>query len=88
MDAATRERLLSTIDAILNTGAYTKIERLRLLDLWWRVAICDHGDRAQLGRADSEFLLHVVTRVARRSAIATTALVMSVMAMSHGVLGS
>ena len=63
-----RERLLATIDEELSSGAPSKIQRVRLLDLWWRVATEDGLNNAKLGPADRIFLSHLVLRTARRSA--------------------
>ena len=88
MDAATRERLLATIDAALNRGALTKIERVRLLDLWWRVATDGRGPGAQLGRSDLEFLSRAAHWVAVRSAMAGAAFLMTIIATSQSGLVS
>jgi hypothetical protein len=60
MDSAMKERLLATIDEVLDSGTPTKIERVRLLDLWWRVATDGRAPRAALGRADAAFLSHAL----------------------------
>jgi hypothetical protein len=88
MDAAMRERLLATIDAALNHGAHSKIKRVRLLDLWWRVATDGRGDGATLGQADAEFLTHSLREVARRSAVVGAAFLLAAMALSQGGLVS
>ena len=81
MDAATRERLLTTIDAALSRGAHSKIERVRLLDLWWRVATDGRRDGAPLGRTDTEFLSYVLGGVARSTVVVSTAFLMTAMAL-------
>jgi hypothetical protein len=83
MDAATRERLLASIDTALNHGAHSKIKRVRLLDLWWRVATDGRGDEATLGQSDFEFLTHSLREVARSQ----PALFMTAMALSPGGVG-
>ena len=81
MDAATRERLLTTIDAALSRGPHSKIERVRLLDLWWRVATDGRRDGATLGRTDAEFLAYVLGGVARRTVVVSAAFRMTAMAL-------
>ena len=88
MDASTRERLLATIDAALNRGALTKIERVRLLDLWWRVATDGRGPGAQLERSDLQFLSRAAHWVAVRSAMAGAAFLMTIIATSQSGLVS
>jgi hypothetical protein len=84
MDAATRERLLATIDAALNRGALTKIERVRLLDLWWRVATDGRGRGAQVGRSDLQFLSRAAQTAAGRTALAGAAFLLTIISMSQG----
>jgi hypothetical protein len=84
MDAAMRERLLATIDAALNRGALTKIERVRLLDLWWRVATDGRGRGAQVGRSDLQFLSRAAQTVAGRTALAGAAFLLTIISMSQG----
>jgi hypothetical protein len=81
MDAATRERLLATMDVALNHGAQSSIERVRLLDLWWRIATDGRRDGAMLEPADAEFLKHSLREAARRSAVVSAAFLMTIMAL-------
>ena len=83
-----RERLLATIDEELSSGAPSKIQRVRLLDLWWRVATEDGLNNAKLGPADRNFLSHLVLRTARRSATGSVALLVSTMARVSARVGS
>jgi len=84
MDAATRERLLATMDVALNHGAQSRIKRVRLLDLWWRIATDGRQDGAMLEPADVEFLTHSLREAVLRSAMVSATFLMATMALSQG----
>jgi hypothetical protein len=63
MDAPERERILAAIDVELNDPGLARIQRVRLLDLWWRVAT--DGGPPNLERVEVEFLSNLVGRMAR-----------------------
>jgi hypothetical protein len=64
MDGPERELLLAVIDAELNDNTLARIERVRLLDLWWRVATNGPPHVADLGQAEREFLSQLLRRMA------------------------
>jgi hypothetical protein len=88
MDAATRERLLATMDVALNHGAQSSIQRVRLLDLWWRIATDGRPDGAMLEQADIEFLTHSLRAAVRRSAVVSATFLMITMALSQSAVVS
>ena len=63
MDAPERERILAAIDNELNNGRLARIQRVRLLDLWWRVATNGRPDEANLERIEQEYLAQLLGRM-------------------------
>jgi hypothetical protein len=65
MEAPERERLLAAIDVELTNPRLARIQRVRLLDLWWRVATDGRPHEANLQHAEMEFLARLLDRIPR-----------------------
>jgi hypothetical protein len=63
MDAPEMELLLAAIDNELNNRMLSRIERVRLLDLWWRIATSDGPSDAGLRQAERELLGELLRRM-------------------------
>jgi hypothetical protein len=60
------ERVLAALDSKLNNRRLARIQRVRLLDLWWRIATSGRPEEANLERVEREFLARLLGGVCKR----------------------
>jgi hypothetical protein len=60
------ERVLAALDSKLNNRRLARIQRVRLLDLWWRIATSGRPEEADLERVEREFLAKLLDGVCKR----------------------